>query len=290
MIYSAAPASGLTFRGRPRGRNATCKPSRSAIRRFHRSAPRGTPRAADCRTTFNAFSAIGRLTSASQFRGRSTGQDLTRPPRPPPPHPPRPQTAPPPVLRPSHQARPKCVRLNVPAYDQKVNILLNRKTPESPLVQRPLPHRATVSVPAVSVRHRHPLHPGREVRPPGGPDHQMPVIGHQTIGQQLRSIRPVQPLHQHPLKRRIVPIPLKDRQPHHPSVQQVIHNTRLGDPRRSPHEPMLAPPPPLSRKPSPHPHHLTPPPTALDSPPRDPIIQPLRFITTADPRERKEKT
>src|SRR5713226_1732044 len=84
--------------------------------------------------------------------------------------------------------------------------------------------RVVVGVMAPDMRHAHPRHEARQVAIPLGPQHQVPVIGHQTIPQQIHrhaglSLR--EDAHERVVVRRLVKQPL----PAVPAVQTMIDHS-----------------------------------------------------------------
>ncbi len=68
-------------------------------------------------------------------------------------------------------------------------------------------------------------------------DVQVPVVGHQAVGEQTGGIRPVERGRQHPLEGLEVAILLEQRQPHDAAIQHVIDDARFGDAQRPRHAP-----------------------------------------------------
>ena len=105
-------------------------------------------------------------------------------------------------------------------------IALHRERFETPLIHRPGPRRPPMRVPALRVRHRQQPHELRQIFITAalGPQHQMPVIRHEAIGQQPH-IHPRERLHHHPLKRGIIRGVLKKLHPPDTPIQDVIHQS-----------------------------------------------------------------
>jgi hypothetical protein len=94
-----------------------------------------------------------------------------------------PQAAPPPLLGTTSEPCPKGVSLDVSSKDQQVWIILNREAFEASLIEWAGARRAAVCMPSAHVSHGQPLHENRQVSPPLGPQHLMPMIRHETICQ-----------------------------------------------------------------------------------------------------------
>lgn len=63
----------------------------------------------------------------------------------------------------------------------------------------------------------------------------MPEVGHQTVGQQIGSVRAARAVGEHALECGVILGFLEDRQPHHATVEQVIHNAGFGETGRPGH-------------------------------------------------------
>lgn len=74
------------------------------------------------------------------------------------------------------------------------------------------------------MRHRQPTHPFRQIAILARPDHQMPVIGHQTIPQQTHR-QTILCLSHHTLEGSIVRVVIKQPHPPNPTVDDVINQT-----------------------------------------------------------------
>jgi len=195
-----------SFRGRPRARSVMSRPRRRAIRVLHGMSPIGTPRVSDWRTPCNASSSIGRLRSASHLRGRSTGQGLSH------------RVSTDCRLRRTHKLLQRHASARFTSFARRALASTYRhsvrKCPSccaGKLLNRPLAGRVRVRMPAMGVRHRHPLHPRRQVGAFAGLHNQVPVIGHQAPRQDVRSIWAHQRLTQHALEREVVILFLKQR-------------------------------------------------------------------------------
>jgi len=116
-----------------------------------------------------------------------------------------------------------------------VLILLDREALEPALIERTLSGGVVMGMPAVGVGDLNPLHPGGKIGVAGGQDDQMPVIGHEAVGQQLRGIGPGQGLMEHALKGGVVAVFLEDGKAQHAAVEDVIGESGFGDARRTRH-------------------------------------------------------
>jgi len=92
------------------------------------------------------------------------------------------------------------------------------------LVDVPRPGRVVMSMPAHAVRMRQPAHKPRQLSVFLRPQDQVPVIGHQTVGQQPRGLFG-HGFQKHPLKGLVIPILLEQRQACDRPVQNVVHQT-----------------------------------------------------------------
>src|SRR5262249_2554199 len=93
------------------------------------------------------------------------------------------QTRPCPILRPFHHSGPQRVALHITHHGQKIPALLTQKTFEPPLKPMPPPPAPPIFPPPPNMRAAQPPNKPRQIRPLSRPQHQMPVIPHQTIPQ-----------------------------------------------------------------------------------------------------------
>src|ERR1051325_7597230 len=102
-------------------------------------------------------------------------------------------------------------------------ITLNRKRFVNPLINMPAPCTVPMLMPAPHVPHRQPLHESPQLAVLPRPEHQMPMIRHQTIPQQPHR-NDLQCLLQGLLKRQIIPLLQKDSHPAIPPVEHMKHH------------------------------------------------------------------
>ncbi len=134
-----------------------------------------------------------------------------------------PQTRPAPVLCTNDQIRAQRIALDVPAHDQKMTIRLHREGFEAPLVQMAGSGRAMMCMPALGVGQRHPGHELGELPISPWPQHEMPVVGHDAVGEDPHRHACVR-LAKHALKRLEVRWLFKDRQARIGAIEDVINN------------------------------------------------------------------
>ncbi len=221
-----------------------CRSRRLATRAVQETLPRGAPRVTDCRTCCHTSSSITRFTSAIQLRGRFTGQGRS------------PRHSADLVFHrtyklPEGHASARLTSLARRALASTYRLTVRKcasswtgKLLNRPWYNGPLPAVRVYGMPTMGVRHRYPLHPDGQVGPFAGAHHEMPMVGHQTPRQELRRVRSLQGLGQHPFKRKVIVIFLEERQAHDPPIQNVTSKPRLRDPWWSPHAP--TPPTPLT--------------------------------------------
>jgi len=87
-----------------------------------------------------------------------------------------------PSFRPGYQTRAERISLDVPADDQNVLVILDRKAFEAGLVPMALSRSVVMGVIRLSVRRRHPAKPLTHPAVFGWTQHQVPMIGHQPVG------------------------------------------------------------------------------------------------------------
>jgi hypothetical protein len=119
--------------------------------------------------------------------------------------------------------RPQGVALDVPAHDQQVVIILDRKALEAPLVDMTAPHRVVVNVPALRMGHGKPRHKAGEITVISRPQDQMPVRGHHAIGKDRHPQAHVGLL-ENLLKGPVISGVGKQRRACVPPVENVIHH------------------------------------------------------------------
>jgi hypothetical protein len=157
---------------------------------------------------------------------------------------PTPQAGPAPVLRPAYEVGAQRVALHVPADGIQVLVALDTEGLEPALIDMSGPRSVVMRVPAHAVRVRQPAAEGAQVPVPFGPEHEVPVVGHQDEGQHARRVFR-QRLGQHAQERVVVGRLFKQGQPGHAAVQHVVDEAIGGMSRSSAHgadaSPALAP-------------------------------------------------
>ena len=126
------------MRGRPRERRVDSRFSRRTVDSIHPSSPNGLPRRMLCRSFSSSFSPIAWLTRSIQVRqsthrpgGKFDGRLAATP---------IPQAAPTPLFRPPDQSCRQGIPLNIATNDEKVVVVLDRKTLVPALIHMPLPN------------------------------------------------------------------------------------------------------------------------------------------------------
>lgn len=152
---------------------------------------------------------------------------------------PSPESTPLPILSPLDQFGTLGIRFYVAAQGQKVVVLGYGKTLESALVNVPAAAGVVMFVVATDMHHPHPAHPAAQGVVGLGPNNQVPMIGHQTVREQLHRVS-LQAVGQYPLERLKVFRFAKNRDPAVPTVQHVVHHTCFGRSGGSRHHAILA--------------------------------------------------
>src|SRR3990167_5467588 len=102
-----------------------------------------------------------------------------------------------------------------------MRILLDQERFESSLVEMAMPHGVMMRMPSLGVRQREPAHEAREIPIVIRPQHQMPVIGHQAVGEDPHG-HSLTRLRQHPLEGGIIAVFLEQRAPAIRAIEHVI--------------------------------------------------------------------
>ncbi len=132
-----------------------------------------------------------------------------------------PEAGPPPVLGPLDQVGPQGIPLDIAADGQEVLVALHGERLETPLVKMVGPRVMIVCVPAHGVRVREPADEGGQLAVGPRPQHHVPMIGHQAVGQQTdRAALPG--LGHHGFECFIVPRFLEQRQTGYRPIQDVV--------------------------------------------------------------------
>ena len=145
-----------------------------------------------------------------------------------------PQTRPAPLLCTDYQTRAQGIALDVPAHHQKMIIRLHGEGLEAPLVQMAGSGRSMMGMPALRVGQRHPGHELREFPISPWPQHEMPVVRHDAVGENSHRRACVR-LAKHALKRLEVSWLLKNRQTRVGPIEDVVDNVAGCSSQWSPH-------------------------------------------------------
>ena len=132
-----------------------------------------------------------------------------------------PGTTPPPVLGSFHESRTHRIALHISTDREAILIRLNWKRLEAPLIDVALADAVTMLMPALGMREGQPIHEPREVAIVAWPDHEMPVVWHDAVGQESHR-HACTGLHQYALKRSVVPVVLKQRPAGVRPIEHVI--------------------------------------------------------------------
>lgn len=132
-----------------------------------------------------------------------------------------PQATPPPGFRPLHQSSPEGVALHVPAHRQQMLVGLDHEGFEPPLIQMPCSDRLPMGMPPLRMGERQPAHESRQVTILSRPDDEMPVVRHDTVGQQSHR-HAFTGLRQDPFKRAVVAFVVEQALSPIRTVQHVI--------------------------------------------------------------------
>ena len=147
---------------------------------------------------------------------------------------PVPEASPTPGFCLGHQVGAERITLHVAAHGQQVLIFLDRKRLEPALVQGPCSRRVIVRMPALRVRHGQPAQVLGQVPVLKRPDHQMPVVGQDTIGQQAHR-HEVLGLLEDALESRIIHRLVKDPSPRYSAVEHMVDIAPRGKAQASRH-------------------------------------------------------
>jgi len=152
---------------------------------------------------------------------------------------PSPESAPLPLFGALHQSGAQGIGLDVAAQCQEVIVLRHGKTLEPPLVEVSAAAAVVVLVVAAHMRDADPAHPTSQRLVGLGSNHEVPMVGHQTVGEQFHRIA-LQPFRQHLLERRKIFRLMKNPHPAVPTVQNVVHHACFGGSSGSWHQGMLS--------------------------------------------------
>ena len=101
-------------------------------------------------------------------------------------------------------------------------IRLDRERFETPLIQMTAANILIVRMPSLRVGQRRPMHEIGQLAIPAGPQHQVPVVWHQTIGQQARSMHMFLRFGDNVQERFVVKVLVKNWQPSIAPVEDMI--------------------------------------------------------------------
>src|SRR5208337_4868110 len=144
------------------------------------------------------------------------------------------QAAPAPVFCSLDQVRPQGITLDVAASGEEVLVALDRERFEPALVHVAASPGVPLGVPPLGVGQSQPANESRELSVLPRPDNQVPVIGHDAVGQQPCS-RAIDGLFQDPLKRLVVLVFLKDRHPRVGAIEDMVDQATVIRSFRSAH-------------------------------------------------------
>ena len=126
------------------------------------------------------------------------------------------------------------VSLDIPGDGVEMVVLLNGERLETPLIEVASAARSAKGVPALRVSQCQPAHELRQLAVLSRPDQQMPMVGHQAIGQKPR-LRSFDSLSQHSLEGGIIAVRIEQLQLCNRAVQDVIDVASLGGSVRASH-------------------------------------------------------
>ena len=153
-----------------------------------------------------------------------------------------PQAAPAPVIGPLDELRAPRIRFDIAAQGEKVAVIGHGKTFESTLVKVSAAAAVIVFVVTTHVRHADPTQPAAQCVVGIRPHDEMPMIGHQAIGEKFHR-KSLQALAQHLLEGGVVGRFMEQSHPPVPPIENVIDQARFDGPRGSWHANKLSPPP-----------------------------------------------
>jgi hypothetical protein len=147
-----------------------------------------------------------------------------------------------PIVRPApspsrhirHRRRPHRIRLHISAQGQKMPVFLHRKTFEPSLIKMSPAPALIMLMMATNMRHTHPPHPFAQRLVCRRPHHHVPMVVHETIGQQFNWIS-IEPLRQHGLECKKIAVFVKEIHPPIAAVEHMIDQTSFDRPCGSRH-------------------------------------------------------
>src|ERR1700733_5168892 len=131
------------------------------------------------------------------------------------------------MLRPPHQLGPQRIAFHIAAHGQEMLIGLDWKRLETTLVKRSRSGRPVMRMSSLGVRGRQTTQELGQVAVPVWPKDQMPMIRHQTKGQNPHG-QPILGLAQDLFPSSIVSRFVKDLAPAHSTVEQVVSVAATG--------------------------------------------------------------
>ena len=136
------------------------------------------------------------------------------------------KTAPAPVLRTPHQVGPQGVPLHVTADRKEVLVILDGEGLEPALIKVSRATVVPICMPPLGVSQRQPSSESRQLTIPLRPDDQVPMRGHDTIGQQSR-LRSFHGFRKNPLEGCKIFGLLEDRHPRVSAVENMINQSAV---------------------------------------------------------------
>jgi hypothetical protein len=131
------------------------------------------------------------------------------------------RTAPAPLLRSFDQPCTHRIPFDVTTDRQHILSGFDGKGLEASLIDMPFSYAVSMLMPPLRMREGQPIHEARKIPVLSGPDDEMPVIRHDTVGQESHCCSRTG-LNQHPFKRRIIAIVIEQRPAGIRSVQDVV--------------------------------------------------------------------
>ncbi len=129
-----------------------------------------------------------------------------------------------PVFRLRSHTRTERISLHVTTDDQEMSIVGDGKILEASLVQVPLSRSVIMRMVTLRVRRRDPPQHSPHLSDLGGPQDQVPMVGHQRERKQFHGVA-IQPFSQHAQERLIILGLVKDRLSSIPAIQSVVDRT-----------------------------------------------------------------
>ncbi len=153
---------------------------------------------------------------------------------------PTPQAAPPPVLRPRHQAGPHSVAFDVPAHCQEMPVRLDRERLEPPLVQMAVAAHPSKAVPAKGMHSRQPGHISRQGAVLLRVNHHVPVVRHHAVREDAHR-NAIQSLRHHVHERCVIALAFENLRTPVGPVQDMVYDSTHSNARSSRHTRTIPP-------------------------------------------------